>query len=229
MKLVSGRKMLAVLVAMLVVGGVVETTSAAAETLVWRTKPAGQKGEGTLLKKGESREVTFEGEAIKVTLDEAGDRFGVECKKSSGSGTVIGGEPGTGKVKSLSTSECNLWGLGGVDCVLAEAPRLENVETEPVELSSGKFAYKLKKIETYTQNSSKDFFRISNCTVVNGSYNISGNLEGTVPWYTFDLALPLGFPETKLEGTTLEWSGGTIEFKGQYTMKLANGEELAVY
>ncbi len=157
------------------------------------------------------------------------EKWWVLCSKSTGSGSIIGGEPGTGEVKSLNFSECKLagGGLRETTCKLAKAPKLENVETELVVLKNETLAYELKNINTGKQNSDKVFFEVTGCGVDNAEPNLTGNVASTIPDGHFNLATPLGFPEKEVEGSKLEWGRGAVNFEGSYTMKLANGEALA--
>ncbi len=91
-------------------------------------------------------------------------------------------------------------------------------------------SYELKNINTVSQNSDKAFFEVTSCGIENGTYNITGHVASTIPGINkFNLATPLVFPEAELENTKLEWAKETVEFQGKFTMKLTNGEALAVF
>ncbi len=236
MKSTYGRMTLCALGTVLALSAAIATTSAAAEILVWHSRTAAEEkikgNEGKLLKKGESREVAFSAETIKTTIHQAGESYGFQCKKGSGTGSVIGGEPGSGSVKSLTFSECVPWGIGG-SCEITQLPKLENVEAELISLANGTLSLELKNINTEKQNSNKVFVGFNGppaCSLTPNKYNITGNLgAATAKRGHFEQAFSLAFPSPPLENTKLEWSHERVEIEGKITMTLVNGEAIAVY
>lgn len=213
----------ALTVALVALFAVVVTTSTAAAL-----KPVWEYGTTTnkhILKTGETKTTTLTGVELKAVIRTfPGTWLTVRCQSSSGTGTVIGGEPGKGKV-TMTFSNCK--GVGGNlhTCKLTVFT-LENISTELVILADG---------HTITDNlvipegvGAVPFIKIEDeeghCAgLPRGTYKIWGTLPGAV-----NGGEALEFPEAPLEEFKLTVSGllELEEYKDTYTQKLTNGEKL---
>jgi hypothetical protein len=213
--------------------GVVATASASAFVPVWHTREAGiTKGEGNKLAKGESREVTIEGESIEFAVERAAQAVVVNCTKASGTGTVVGGSPGTGHVTSLTFSGCTSPSERVGKCKISVLPKIENFGQELVVLNDSKtIALQWNKIDTETNNSNKEFFAMTECGEISGPINLRGSDNGSLPKEEFNLHTPMSFPKLleNEHGHLESGSGGFAYMIAKYKMTLKNGEKLAAY
>ena len=214
-----------VLVAAFAVSAVMAITASATELKpVWevgKVAQKGVKGGRKLLGGGETRTTTVAGGVANVAFEYTGQTFEVICNKSSGTGTVIGGEPGTGKV-SLTFAECSM--VSGA-CKMSLLP-LENIATKLVALKDEKTVTEVLEI---AKAKAVSFLKVeSPCGVSPGTYSLWGNLPGLVK--EGETAEVLQFPATKLENYTLEWGASfhVTKFSDNLTQKLTSGEKLWV-
>jgi hypothetical protein len=220
MKLTS-RVATAAVISLLASCGLGAATASAGTTPVWAVgKEFATKH---ILKTGESRETILAGGAVAVKLFYEESDWEVECKKTSGTGSVIGGTPGKGTV-NVKFSECvTVWPN---NCKLS-LTKLEKIPTTLQVLEEGSKPT-TETLELTRKNNKlikiEEIGGRNGCVLMeDGEYPIYNNLPGLV-----GAGESLEFPLAILSSEhLLEWNGGPVlKFKDTFTQKLTNGEKL---
>ncbi len=219
------RAVITALIAISAIG--VATSTAAAVQPVWKYGTL-----KTILKAGETKTTTLTGGKFTAEIPTfPAITLKIECKKSAGTGSVIGGEPGKGKV-TITLAECTAVSGTNPECKVTVS-NLPNISSELVILKDGKTI--TENLTFPSGSGALTFFTVEDpleykCGgLQKGAYKI---LFGTVPGLVGTgeaLELPKKYLEAaEGEPAGLEFSGArTItEFKDTFTQKLTNGEKL---
>lgn len=212
------RALTTALIAIFAIG--IATSTAAALKPVWEYGTTTNKH---LLKTGETKTTTLTGGKYTAVLPTfPGNVLTVTCQKSSGTGSVIGGEPGKGKV-TMTFSECE--GRGNMNQCKLSVFKLENIATELVVLKDGKT---IAESLTFPLGSPTSWIKIEGeefqcASLPRGTYKITGAIPGLVGG-----GESLEFPKTPVEGFKVTVTGELAleEYKDTFSQKLTSGETL---